>query len=138
MNASRGGLRLRREAETDYPIAVGEVIGIRAPGNVQWRIGVARWLTGLSEGATEFGIQFFANAVCAVWLWQAGSGEERKLGLLVAEGEQNSDELLLAPPGSYTREGEYEIRGEGLRSRVKATGLVEGNARFELFRIVAI
>lgn len=137
LNASRGGLRLRREAETDYPVIIGEVVGVRAPGNVQWRIGVTRWITGLTDGATEFGVQFFANAVCAVWLWQAGKSGERKLGLLVAEGEHNSEELLLAPPGTYLGAAEYELRGEGLRSRVRGTVLVEKNARFELFRIAA-
>jgi hypothetical protein len=137
LNASRGGLRLRREEATEYPIAIGEVVGIRAPGNVQWRVGITRWITGLSEGATEFGIQFFANAVCAVWLWQAGLPGERKLGLLVAEGEHNSEEMLLAPPGTYLGAAEYELRGEGLRSRVRGTVLVEKNARFELFRIAA-
>jgi hypothetical protein len=137
LNASRGGLRLRREAETDYPVIIGEVVGVRAPGNVQWRIGVTRWITGLTDGATEFGVQFFANAVCAVWLWQAGKPAERKLGLLVAEGEHNSEEMLLAPPGTYAGAAGYELRGEGLRSRVRGTVLVEKNARFELFRIAA-
>jgi len=137
LNASRGGLRLRREAETDYPVIIGEVVGVRAPGNVQWRIGITRWITGLTDGATEFGVQFFANAVCAVWLWQAGKAGERKLGLLVAEGEHNSEELLLAPAGTYVGAAEYELRGEGLRSRVRGTVLVEKTARFELFRIAA-
>ncbi|HZZ91950.1 MAG TPA: hypothetical protein VFE23_05265 [Usitatibacter sp.] len=135
MNASSGGLRLQRRASTDYPVAIGEVVGIRAPSKAEWRIGVTRWVTGMTDGTIEFGVQFFANAVCAVWLrpWQAGS--ERALALLVAEGEGNTEELLLAPAGAYEESREYEIAGEGFRSRVRAAALVEGNGKFELFRV---
>lgn len=137
INVSAGGVRVRRNASTAYPITIGEVVGIRAPGKVQWRIGVTRWLTGLPEGTTEFGVQFFAYAVCAVWIKRAGSGGARTLGLLVANGDGRTDELLLAPAGTYTEGAEYELRGEDFRSRVRATTLVEGKPRFELFRVTA-
>ncbi|HSN22261.1 MAG TPA: hypothetical protein VLS49_16375 [Usitatibacter sp.] len=136
INVSPGGVRVRRSASTAYPITIGEVVGIRAPGRVQWRIGVTRWITGLPDGATEFGVQYFANAVCAVWLKQAIPNSVRKLALLVAQGESSSDELILAPGGTFVDGAEFELLGEGFRSRVRAVKLVEGNVRFELFRVL--
>jgi hypothetical protein len=136
INLSAGGARVRRSASTSYPITVGEVVGIRAPGKVLWTIGVTRWITGMEDGTTEFGVQFFAHAICAVWVKDAAS-TTRKLGLLVAEGEDNSDESLLMPPGAYSELAEFELKGEGFRSRVRASRLIEKNSRFELFRVVA-
>jgi hypothetical protein len=135
INVSAGGVKVRRSASTAYPITIGEVVGVRAPGKVLWRIGVTRWVTGLPDGTTEFGVQFFANAVCAVWVRRAAPGSARALGLLVSDGEGESGELLLAPPGTFSDTAEYEIRGEDFRSRVRAAKLIEGNLRFELFRV---
>jgi hypothetical protein len=137
VNVSTGGLRARRSASTDDPVVIGEVVGLREPGKAMWRIGVARWVTGLADGATDFGVQFFANAVCAVWVRAFAPGGERKLALLVVKDDAGSEELLLTPPGNYTAGTQYELRGEGFRSRVSAAALVEGNSRFELFHVVA-
>jgi cyclic-di-GMP-binding protein len=136
INLSAGGVRVRRSASTAYPITVGEIVGIRAPGKDLWTVGVTRWITGLDDGTTEFGVQFFANAICAVWVKDAAPTSARKLGLLVAEGDDNADESLLAPPNTYSSEGEFELRGEGFRSRVRASTLVEKTAHFELFHVV--
>jgi hypothetical protein len=137
INMSAGGVRVRRNASTAYPVIVGEIVGIRAPGKVLWRIGVTRWVTGLADGATEFGVQFFAEAVCAVWARKMQAGSDRVLALLVTDGEEHAAELLLATPGTYAEQSEYELRGEGFRSHVRATDVIERNARFELFRVVA-
>lgn len=136
INMSAGGARVRRRSSTDYPITVGEIVGIRAAGKVLWTIGVARWVTGLEDGTTEFGLQFFASAICAVWVKDASSGG-RRLGLLVAHGDDNSDESLLTPPGTYAELAEFDLRGEDFRSRVRATRLIERNASFDLFQVVA-
>jgi hypothetical protein len=136
INMSAGGARVRRTSSTSYPITVGEVVGIRGPGKVLWTIGVTRWVTGLEDGTIEFGLQFFANAICAVWVKDPASGG-RKLGLLVAQGEDNADESLLTPPSTYAELAEFELRGEGFRSRVRAGRLLEKNSRFDLFEVVA-
>ena len=135
INMSAGGARVRRTSSTNYPVTVGEVVGIRSPGKSLWTIGVTRWVTGAEDGATEFGVQFFASAVCAVWVKEPASGG-RKLGLLVTDGNQ-ADESLLAPAGTYGELAEFELRGEGYRSRVRAGRLVEKNARFDLFEVLA-
>jgi hypothetical protein len=135
INLSAGGLRVRRRAATAHPITVGEVVGIRAPGKAAWTVGVTRWITADEDGATEFGVQYFAQAVCAVWVRALAGSEPRKLGLLVAEGEGVESESLLVPPQTYSSAGTFDLRGEGFRSRVKRGTLVEANARFELFRI---
>jgi hypothetical protein len=136
INRSTGGARVRRTASTSYPVTVGEAVGIRAPGKGQWTIGVTRWVTGLEDGTTEFGMQFFADAVCTVWVRDATSGT-RKLGLLVTDGNDASNESLLAPAGTYAELAEFELRGEAFRSRVRAGRLKEKNSRFDLFQVVA-
>jgi hypothetical protein len=136
INMSAGGARVRRTSSTNYPVSVGEVVGIRSPGKVLWTIGVTRWVTGAEDGTTEFGVQFFASAVCAVWVKEAASGG-RKLGLLVTDGNGDSDESLLTPPGTYAELAEFELRGEGYRARVRAGRLVERNGRFDLFQVLA-
>jgi hypothetical protein len=136
INLSARGLKVRRSATTAYPITVGEVVGIRAPGKVLWTIGVTRWITALEDGTTEFGVQFFASAVCAVWVRNSSPSSPRKLGLLVADGEENSDESVLTPPNTYSDSAEFELRGEGYRSRVRASGLIERNTHFDLFKVV--
>ncbi len=136
VNSSAGGVRVRRKASTNYPVSVGEVVGIRSPGKSAWTIGVTRWVTGVEDGTIDFGVQFFANAVCAVWVRDPSPATARTLGLLVAEGEEHTEESLLTLPNTWTDAGEFELRGEGFRSRVRASKLVEKNARFELFQVV--
>jgi hypothetical protein len=136
VNMSAGGARVRRTSSTAYPVTVGEVVGIRGPGKVLWTIGVTRWVTGSDDGTTEIGVQFFASAVCAVWVKDAAAAN-RKLGLLVTDGNRDTDESLLTPPGTYAELAEFELRGEGFRSRVRAGRLVEKNPRFDLFQVLA-
>jgi len=136
INMSSGGARVRRTSSTSYPVTVGEIVGIRGPGKLRWIIGVTRWVTGMEDGTTEFGLQFFANAVCAVWVRDAASSA-RRLGLLVTEGSDDSTESLLTPPSTYAELAEFELRGEGFLSRVRASRLVERNASFDLFQVVA-
>jgi len=136
INVSTSGLKVRRKASTAYPVTVGEIVGVRSPGRAMWKVGVTRWVTGMHDGATEFGVQFFAQAVCAVWAKKASADNPpRVLALLVAEGEEHSAELLLATPGTYESGADYELRGEGFRSRVRAGKLVESTSRFELFEV---
>ena len=136
INLSGGGLKVRRNASTAYPIAVGEIVGIRAPKKPLWTIGVVRWITTTDEGTTEFGVQFFADAACAVWVRAAAASSPRHLGVLLTGGDTEAGESLLTPAGTYSERGEFELRGEGFRSRVRAAGLAEGNARFQLFYVV--
>ena len=139
INLSAGGLRVRRRSATAHPLTVGQVVGIRAPGKALWTIGVTRWIVADEDGSTEFGVQYFGQAICAVWLRGVGAPPSRKLGLLVAEGvadgEGGVQESLLAPAETYSSAGIFELRGEGFRSRVKRGTLVEANPRFELFRV---
>lgn len=136
VNLSAGGLRVRRRAATAYPVTVGEVIGIRAPGKPLWMVGVTRWVMADADGTTEFGVQFFAQAVCPVWARSSAAPADCRLAVLVAEGLVAEGESLLAPPQTYSSAGEFELRGEGYRSRMRRGTLVESNARFELFRLV--
>ena len=138
VNLSAGGMKVRRSASTTHPLAVGEVVGIKTPGKELWTIGATRWITALDDGTTEFGVQFFAEAACAVWIKMASPSTPPKLGLLVTSGEDGEAEALLAPPATYGEAAEFELRGEGLRYRARAMEPVERNACFDLFRIEAV
>ena len=137
VNLSAGGMKVRRTATTAHPIAVGEVVGIKTPGKSLWTIGATRWITAQDDGTTEFGVQFFAEAACAVWIKTASPSAPPKLGLLVTAGGDGEAEALLAPPNTYAERAVVELRGEGLRYRACVTGAVERNACFDLFRIEA-
>lgn len=136
INHSEGGIKVRRSAGVTQPLAVGEVVGVKAAGNASWRIGVARWITVFDDGTMEFGVQFFATAACAVWLQPVQSpGPQAKLAVLLADGEELDGESLLTPPGTYAELREFDLVGEEFRSRVRATDLIEKTARFELFHV---
>jgi cyclic-di-GMP-binding protein len=135
INLSAGGLRLRRRAATTHPLVVGEVVGIRAPGKALWTVGVTRWVTADEDGTTEFGVQFFAEAACAVWIRGLEKSSTRKLGLLVSELGASEAESLLAPPGTCASGGPFDVRGEEFRARMRLAEVVEANSRFELVRV---
>ena len=137
INLSAGGLRVRRRAATSHPIVVGEIVGIRAPGKALWTVGATRWIMAEEDGTTEFGVQFFAEAACAVWIRAPGNASVRKLGLLVSERETDEVESLLAPAGTYADGGPFDVRGEGFRARMRPAELVEANTHFELFRVTS-
>lgn len=137
VNLSAGGMKVRRAAATEHPIAVGEVVGIKTPGKPLWTIGSVRWINQLDDGTAEFGVQFFAQAACAVWLKSASPAEPPKLALLVTSDETAAAEAVLTPPAMYAAGAEFLLRGEGLRYRATATTLVERTPHFDLFRIEA-
>jgi len=137
VNQSAGGLKVRRAGPAVQPIGVGEVIGVKIPGKPHWTAAVARWITTLDDGGMEFGLQFLAPAACSVWIQPtAGATPQAKLGLLLVDEEDDSGgELLLTPPNTYSDLREFELKGEDMLSRVRAGGLIEKTARFELFHV---
>ena len=135
VNLSAGGMKVRRTASTSHPIAVGEIVGIKTPGKPLWTVGATRWITAQDDGTTEFGVQFFAEAACAVWMKRPSPATPPTLGILVTFTEDESAEALLAPAGSFAPGLEFEVRGEGLRYRAVAGDAIERNAHFDLFRI---
>lgn len=137
VNLSAGGMKVRRSASTSHPIAVGEVVGIRTPGKALWTIGAVRWINGLDDGGTEFGVQFFAEAACAVWIKRPVPSSPPRLGLLVTSGYDAAAEALLAPRDTCRSGEPLDLRGEGLRYRVNVTEALERTAAFELFRFEA-
>lgn len=135
VNLSAGGMKVRRTAETAHAIAVGEIVGIKTPGKPSWTVGATRWITALDDGTTEFGVQFFAEAACAVWMKMPSPSTPPRLAILVTFADGDAAEALLAPAGAYEAGLEFELRGEGLRYRARASQPVERNGHFDLFRI---
>ena len=137
VNQSEGGMKVRRAASAQQGIAVGEVIGIKAMGKSQWTVAVVRWITALDDGGMEFGLQFLPPVACSVWVQAAvaAASPQAKLGLLLAASDESQEESLLTPPNTFSELREFELRGEELVSRVRAEGIIEKTARFELFRV---
>ncbi|HET7731188.1 MAG TPA: hypothetical protein VFK48_14255 [Usitatibacter sp.] len=138
VNESEGGLKVRRLTATPQPIAVGEVVGIKAPGKVQWAIGVVRWITLYDEGGMEFGIQFLASAARVVSLQPtiSGSGTPPRTALRFShDDEDDALESLLTPVNTFSELREFELRAGDDSSCVRARALTEKTARFELFRV---
>jgi hypothetical protein len=138
VNQSAGGLKVRREAPSQQPVTVGEVVGVKLIGRARWTIGVARWITVLDEGGLEFGIQFLANAARSVSIQPtiAAVASQAKHALLLNEGD-NAAEALLTTPNTFSDLREFEVNAEGAVSCVRATNLLEKTGRFELFEFSA-
>lgn len=140
VNASEGGLKVRRVAATPQAIGVGEVVGIKQPGKPRWTIAAVRWITAYDEGGMEFGVQFLAPCARVVTVQPTitSSGTQARMSLRLLDPDDASmAETLLTPPGTYSELREFEISGEGGTDCARARHLIEKSARFELFRVSA-
>jgi len=138
VNQSAGGLKVRRAQGAMQPLAVGELIGIRAPGRPQWTVGVVRWITTLDDGGAEFGLQYLGTALRAVWVQPTiASSPQAKQGLLIADEDSPGQEILAAAPSTYSELREFDLQGGTYAARRRASGLIELTGRFDLFRLVA-
>jgi len=136
VNQSAGGLKVRRAQGAMQPLAVGELIGIRAPGKPQWTIAVVRWITTLDDGGAEFGLQYIGTALRAVWVQPTiASNPQARPGLLVADEDSPGQELLAASPNTYSELREFDLTGDNYTARVRASGLIELTGRFDLFHL---
>ena len=138
VNQSAGGLKVRRAQGAMQPLAVGELIGIRAPGKPQWTIAVVRWITTLDDGGAEFGLQYIGTALRAVWVQPTiASNPQARQGLLVADEDSPGHEILAAAPSTYSELREFDLMGDNYVARVRAAGLIELTGRFDLFHLAA-
>lgn len=138
VNASTGGLKVRRTGETTQPVAVGEVVGVKQGGIPGWTIGSVRWVTVFEEGGMEFGVQFLARqaSVAVVTPTIAASGTQPRQGLfLVGEPDEAFDQALLTPPNTFSELREFELVLGSELTQVRARGLIEKTSRFELFHV---
>ena len=134
VNQSEGGVKVRRASDTLQPLMVGEVVALKFVGRARWSIGVARWITQLDEGGMEFGVQFLSTAARAVWVHPANAASpQAKLGIVLAD--DGAAEALLTLPNMYMDLRVFELESGGKVSKVRATGLIERTARFDLFDV---
>jgi hypothetical protein len=138
VNQSAGGLKVRRAQGALQPLAVGELIGIRAPGKPQWTIAVVRWITTLDDGGAEFGLQYIGTALRAVWVQPTiAANPQAKQGLLVADEDSPGQDILAAAPSTYSELREFDLTGDNFTTRMRASGLIELTGRFDLFHLAA-
>jgi hypothetical protein len=138
VNQSAGGLKVRRAQGAMQPLAVGELIGIRAAGKPHWTIAVTRWITTLDDGGAEFGLQYIGSAVRSVWVQPTiAANPQAKTGLLIDDEDSPGAQILAAPSGTYSELREFDLRGEDYSARVRAGGLIELTGRFDLFHLSA-
>lgn len=132
VNQSDGGVKVRRVASALQSLAVGEVVALKFIGRPRWTIGVARWITQLDEGAMEFGVQFLSAAARAVWVQPGDSASpQAKLGIVLAD--EGAPEALLTLPGIHSEGRAYDLVAGDEVTTVRAAGLIERTARFDLF-----
>ena len=136
VNQSDGGVKVRRVNDALQTLAVGDAVALKFIGRPRWTIGVARWITQLDEGGMEFGVQFLATSARAVWVQPANSGSPQAKPGLVLDDDSDS-QALLTMPNLYMQARVYELVGAGDASTVRATGLIERTARFDLFDVSA-
>ena len=138
VNQSEGGLKVRRTGPTPQALAVGEVVGIKQTHRPRWRIAVVRWITVYEEGGMEFGVQFLAPWARCVMVAPtiAAANTQPRQGLLLAdEDETDRYETLLSPPNTYSELREFELEAGDQSLHVRARGLREKTARFDLFDV---
>ena len=136
VNLSAGGVKVRRLGEDLPPIHVGEALGIRFLGQARWTIGAVRWLTMFDEGGMEFGVQFLAPAARPVWLQPTiAATPQAKPGLVLKTNKAAPTQAVLTLPNTFEDLREFELNAQGDVAIVRATGLIEKTARYELFHV---
>jgi hypothetical protein len=136
VNQSEGGLKVRRSSDALQTVVVGEAVGIKLIGRARWTLGVTRWITQLDDGTMEFGVQFLPGAASSVWVQHAQSGSpQMKPGLILSD--EDGAQSLLTVPNMYIDLRIFELEAGGKVSSVRAGGLVEKTARFDLFNVAA-
>jgi hypothetical protein len=113
---------------------VGEAVGIKFMGRARWAVGAVRWITQLDGGGMEFGVQLLALAARPVWVQPAQSATpQAKPGLVLTEDD--GAQALLTLPGTFAELRVFELEAQGEVTAVRATGLIQKTARFDLFHI---
>jgi cyclic-di-GMP-binding protein len=138
VNQSAGGLKVKRAHGAMQPLAVGDIVGIRAPGKARWTIAIARWITTLDDGGAEFGLQYVGQAVRGVWIQAAvASTPQGKQGLLIDDEDEPGTQMLAAPASTWSELREFELQDTDFLQRVRAADVIEQTGRFDLFRVCA-
>ncbi len=134
VNHSAGGVKVRREGEIVQPVQVGDVVGLKFAARAGWTVSVVRWITQFEMGGMEFGAQFLSSAARAVWVQPANDVKfQARPGLLMSEDD--GSQALLTPPSLFAELRVYEIEAGGETTTVRATGLIEKSARFDVFYV---
>ena len=136
VNQSKGGLKVSRTGSSLQPVVVGEAVGIKFMSRPRWAVGVVRWLTLVDDGAgMEFGVQFLSPDARTVWLQTLPAASPQAKQALLLPEVQSKPHALLAPLNTYSDLREFEVTEEEEVSAMRANGLIEKTARFELFHV---
>jgi len=134
VNLSAGGVKLRREADSGQSLVVGDVVGLKFVTRRGWTVGMVRWITQFEEGGMEFGVQFLSTNAVTVWVQpQNSQAPQAKPGLLM--DDDDGAQQLLTPPGLFADLRIYAVEANGDQLTVRATGLIEKTARFDVFYV---
>ncbi|HEX3062286.1 MAG TPA: hypothetical protein VHP55_06430 [Usitatibacter sp.] len=137
VNHSAGGLKLRREGDVGQVLHVGDVVGFKFAARAGWTVAVVRWITQFDMGGMEFGAQFLSSAARSVWVQPANDVKfQAKPGLLMRDDE--GADSLLTPPTLFQELRIFEVVADGETSTVRATGLIEKSARFDVFYVASL
>jgi hypothetical protein len=130
VNRCPGGLKLRSRAARQA-VSVGELIGVREPGNASCTIGAVRWLSALTDASVECGVELLADSSRAVSVRPTiASFPTPQRDALVIES-RGSERSLLTAPGMFSQLRELEIHDGVDSSCVRATRMIDRTARYE-------
>jgi cyclic-di-GMP-binding protein len=139
LNQSASGLALRTALRGEPVVTVGEIIGVKFPGQPTWNVGAVRWVQTNDAHEIEIGVQLVAPTATPVMVEPAtGTTVRKQDGLLLPPVEAlKQPAYLLAPRDCYKDNQELKIEQRDSIERVRATRLIEQTTAYDLFAFAA-
>jgi hypothetical protein len=141
LNESPGGYAMRlRPAPQHCIYRVGDVVGVRAPGQAAWMVGCVRWLQVTPDGeALEVGVQILAPSAAAAMVRPTITHQEASFqpSLLLPEVPAlKQPPLILAPRGTFVPMRELSVYDDDGEMNVRVSKLVEQAVGYDLFEFI--
>lgn len=138
LNESPGGYALRlKPVPQNCLYRIGDIVGLRPPGQSSWMVACVRWLQSTAEGdAIEIGVQILAPSGEPAMVRPAITHQEASFQpcLLLPEVTAiKQPPLLVAPRGTFSPMRELAVYNDAGEMLVRASKLNEQAVGYELF-----
>ncbi|WP_374347425.1 hypothetical protein [Chitinimonas sp.] len=138
LNESPGGYALRlKPIPQNCLYRVGDMVGVRAPGQAEWMVGCIRWLqTSAEVDALEIGVQILAPKAEPAMVRPSITHEQASFQpclLLPEVAAIKQPPLLAAPRGTFGPMRELIVFTDDVELILRATRLSEQAIGYELF-----
>lgn len=132
-NISAGGMALRKLADSNDSIKVGDLIGVKDEKAPNWAVGVVRWVSNDEQEQIDIGAHLIAPAAKAAAIRKADHQIFEKIILLPSIHTLKQSASMIAPSGFYSPARVLELDEDGKVARVMLTKLLERTTSFERF-----